>query len=347
MKAIFSIFLLFVTQMALGQVSSPVVTLQYDMTVESYYTIESGASIESLSLVDRVLTQMKTEITHTMISIDSTGTHSTTIDLINTTDYFKDWPIKPARFIFDQNGYRILNQSGGLIVDVPNDSLGLAEFNQMKSMLANSGMQPMISIPAAPNAQQTAQLQNLGISVEFLDAGKYRITNGQSTTFFDPLNLRLIQTEKEGTIIVSTTIKEYQLATNGNYLVPSIERVVESVNRPSGACMQSVVKRRYQNYRMEEPAGPRTGSPEHSTDLASIYPNPAQSEITVAFSNQSDSSAEITVHDFQGRLMFEKQIFSPSGTEKIDMADWPPGFYVVSVFTGQNRQFMKLLKTVE
>jgi hypothetical protein len=42
-----------------------------------------------LSPVDRVLTQKRTEVTHTEMTIEPNGDYSTVVELINASEYFK------------------------------------------------------------------------------------------------------------------------------------------------------------------------------------------------------------------------------------------------------------------
>jgi Secretion system C-terminal sorting domain len=301
-----------------------------------------------LSPVDRVLTQKRTEVTHTEMTIEPNGDYSTVVELINASEYFKDWPKKASRFVTNKYGYTIFDAAGQVLVVQPTTAEKTESYNELKSLMSGSDFRPMAAFPIAPTGNQVIDLQNNGIAVVFLNAGKYQFIQGNVITTFDPAKSSITRAIKEGSKVVETTRKTYQTASNGNFLVPATEKVVENVNRPSGACMQSVTIKTYRNYLMEQPVSPRNAT-EKAEDLYKIkvFPNPAQNEVQLKFPKTVEFPVTIQIEDLQGRPLYKRTLSNPVEQEMIDISNLSNGFYTVRFETNQGRQIHKLLKIDE
>jgi hypothetical protein len=73
------------------------------------------------------------------------------------------------------------------------------------------------------------------------------------------------------------------------------------------------------------------------------YPNPTAGAFTVQIQSQSDEKVNITVMDMQGRLIEKRERLSPNQTLSLGR-HYIPGFYLIEIQQGKNRQQIKLIK---
>ena len=72
-----------------------------------------------------------------------------------------------------------------------------------------------------------------------------------------------------------------------------------------------------------------------------IYPNPAGESVVVSFPVSGNTKAELQVSDMHGREIFSCRFASPS--YRLDIANYPPGTYLVRVITGRQTFTKKLV----
>jgi len=68
---------------------------------------------------------------------------------------------------------------------------------------------------------------------------------------------------------------------------------------------------------------------------AEVYPNPTDGKITVQFNSTTDKQFNISLTDYEGRLIFEKAGVAVSGENKLefDLAALARGVYFVKVIS--------------
>ncbi|MEZ4910905.1 MAG: T9SS type A sorting domain-containing protein [Saprospiraceae bacterium] len=76
-----------------------------------------------------------------------------------------------------------------------------------------------------------------------------------------------------------------------------------------------------------------------ATDLVSIYPNPAQENVTITFDSPSDGVIEVI--NLRGDLM-QKIHDKGRQSQTIDISDWPSGMYIISINDKVAKTFVKL-----
>lgn len=87
------------------------------------------------------------------------------------------------------------------------------------------------------------------------------------------------------------------------------------------------------------------GQPTTSTALADdfntlvVYPNPAISEVTIAYRLAKDESADLKVYDLNGRLMDTKTLDGQFNTALLNIARYPSGYYIYRC-KGQSGRFI-------
>jgi hypothetical protein len=82
-------------------------------------------------------------------------------------------------------------------------------------------------------------------------------------------------------------------------------------------------------------------------DIASltVYPNPASSYVNILISTQKATDVKLSLHDYSGKIVMEKNISAPSGLNnyRIDTNQLSKGFYIVKVHDGSYTLMQKLL----
>ncbi|MDW8335225.1 MAG: T9SS type A sorting domain-containing protein, partial [Bacteroidia bacterium] len=79
---------------------------------------------------------------------------------------------------------------------------------------------------------------------------------------------------------------------------------------------------------------------------ASLYPNPAYDEITLKMNLAEDETAEITVYDNLGRVVFREthRFHSGDDYETFDLRSWPAGLYHMVCKTNEGTHAFKFVK---
>ncbi|MCW5909369.1 MAG: T9SS type A sorting domain-containing protein [Chitinophagales bacterium] len=75
---------------------------------------------------------------------------------------------------------------------------------------------------------------------------------------------------------------------------------------------------------------------------ASVYPNPADNQLTISSSNDFFNNSSITVYDATGRLWLEKQMFYANKKITLDISHIPRGLYLLSLQTSKYRKAFKI-----
>jgi hypothetical protein len=80
-----------------------------------------------------------------------------------------------------------------------------------------------------------------------------------------------------------------------------------------------------------------------STETVKLFPNPAQTQVTVEYVLQNATGASLRIYDATGRIMLQNALVGDAASTSIDISAWAPGIYMVSVFNAQGRaQTVKL-----
>lgn len=72
------------------------------------------------------------------------------------------------------------------------------------------------------------------------------------------------------------------------------------------------------------------------------YPNPTNDELHIGFSSEFSGSAEITIFDISGKLIFSNTVFQDMNT--ISTESWPNGMYIVNVIINNEMYHEKVVK---
>lgn len=79
--------------------------------------------------------------------------------------------------------------------------------------------------------------------------------------------------------------------------------------------------------------------------ILQVFPNPATGSFTVEIQLAQETTAQIQIHNTFGSLMYQQSELIPTGVShrQINIVDWNPGFYTISLSTSQKRLTKKIL----
>jgi hypothetical protein len=78
-----------------------------------------------------------------------------------------------------------------------------------------------------------------------------------------------------------------------------------------------------------------------ANDQLSVFPNPAKDKATVSFTATEEGTANITITDLMGRVLFTQQIEVQAGANKVSLPliNYAPGIYFMHVADKQTAKF--------
>jgi Big-like domain-containing protein/type IX secretion system substrate protein len=82
-------------------------------------------------------------------------------------------------------------------------------------------------------------------------------------------------------------------------------------------------------------------------NLIKIFGNPVNDKLTFSFTSSSSQTVDVKVYDMSGRLQLNQKITSYEGSNMVSLpltSNFKPGFYVVEVNDGTERQIAKFVK---
>lgn len=85
----------------------------------------------------------------------------------------------------------------------------------------------------------------------------------------------------------------------------------------------------------------------YENKMLNIYPNPASAEITleIIYNKISRNNFELNIIDISGKIVYRSTLSQNSIKHKVDVSDFNPGYYLVSLNDGINISFQKLVIT--
>ncbi|WP_456376497.1 T9SS type A sorting domain-containing protein [Lutibacter sp.] len=84
-------------------------------------------------------------------------------------------------------------------------------------------------------------------------------------------------------------------------------------------------------------------SDSNSTLNASIFPNPADTFITVRFSEEIKSPINVVIYDTAGRVILNTSK-NPTNSFNLDMASYSSGVYLLNLYSGNRKFSARLIK---
>jgi len=85
-----------------------------------------------------------------------------------------------------------------------------------------------------------------------------------------------------------------------------------------------------------------TGIDDFKSIEVDMYPNPANSQVTLRFSKLPERGTKIELTDMTGKQLMIREV--QSNQEVLNVQSYPAGMYFVKIITGNHYQVNKLIK---
>lgn len=351
MKRILFLFLpILVVYQALGQSPSlpvPAAGIKYQLnyTVEetSFHKMAAGTSVTSLSPIDMVYLQQHKTVEQTQTLIEDDGDHSTTVTALNPQEAYSEWPTKIGRVEINAAGVQIYQPNGSLYSNLPADSAKQVQYAEMKQHFAANTPHIMYAFPSAPTAVEITDIQANGGTVLMMAQGAWQISAAGISTLWQPALNRITRTTYAGDAVVEKDTRQYAMNSHG-VLAPQVELLEIPVTRPSGACMQQVIRKQYSNYQVALALSERSSRASQGGTATYLAPNPATDETVVRLGAEVRAGSALRVTDLTGRTVFEQHGVQPMTEHRISLAGLPAGFYLLRLETNDGLMVLKFAK---
>jgi hypothetical protein len=66
-------------------------------------------------------------------------------------------------------------------------------------------------------------------------------------------------------------------------------------------------------------------------DAITVYPNPAKSEVNIAFPKSFTGNLNLSIYDLTGKLIINKRFNMEYNYESLDISAFSPGYYIVQL----------------
>ena len=218
--------------------------LNYNIEETTFHLAADGTTIDALSPLD--LDKMRKYTIQKQVErrITDDNHHSTTVTILNPEEAYAEFPHHIGRIEINQAGKQIFDTNGALYRDMPADSAYQAEYNSMRNLLSSGSPGIMYEFPSIPDAGTIQMIEGSGGTATILPNSTWQVTMGTTQTLFEPISSRVTSTVYEGEAVKETRIQKFVYTPQGIY-APLEDLTKKPVVRPSGACMQDVVRKRY------------------------------------------------------------------------------------------------------
>jgi hypothetical protein len=317
---------------------------QVSYTVEEtvFHRVPQSTPLSSLSVLDKQKTRKFREVKQVTFKTEDDGTHGSVTVVLNPEEAYEEWPNPIGRTEVDAQGTRSFSPDGALLNTTPADSAYTARYQSIKSELQNSVPKVMYHFPL-PGTDLLTNLQNDGWAVINLPNNGVQVQKGGQTIVYEPNVMQITTSKYQGDLLESRHTLRYQISTQG-ILVPVLEIKEEPIIRPSGACMERVRIKRYENYQVAvKPVTERSGASDAQFAL-SLWPNPVSEVVTVSFDKTVQVGAKFYVTDVAGRNYFQTTVKAGDTKVELSVKDQPNGVYFANIETLTGLKVFKFVK---
>lgn len=321
--------------------------LNYTIEETTFHLAAQGTPIGALSPLD--LDKMRPYTIQKQVErrITDDNHHSTTVTVLNPEEAYAEFPHHIGRIEINQAGKQIFGTNGALYRDMPADSAYQAEYNSMRNFLISGSPSIMYEFPTVPNAEAIQALQAAGGSIAMLANNAWQVTMGANQTSYEPALNRITSTAYESGVLRETRTQKYVYSPQGIY-APLEDMTKKPVQRPSGACMEDVVRKRYSNYTLAVSADMRSDFGRVSGHKNTyIWPNPAREQLHLSLGASVRQGSNLQVFDLVGKLVYSQPAVQPGIEMEIPLTGWGDGIYFVRLETQTGIQTLKFVKKAE
>jgi hypothetical protein len=313
-------------------------------TVEEtvFHRVPQNTPLSSLSPLDKQKTRKFREVKEVTFSIADDGSYMSTTTVLNPEEAYEEWPVPIGRIEVDEQGTRSFSASGTLINETPADSIYSVRYQNMKVDLSSTTPKVLYSFPL-PSSDMLSNLQNDGWAVSNLSNNGVKLQKNGNVIEYNLNTMQVTTSKYQGDLLETKHTLQYQISTQG-ILVPALEVKEEPITRPSGACMERVRIKKYENYSVAmKPSTERSRSLESQISLG-LWPNPVSEVLTISIDETVNAGAQVYITDLTGQTCFQTTVKSGDVKVEIFIKNQPNGIYFANIETTAGMKTFKFVK---
>jgi hypothetical protein len=316
----------------------------YTLEETTFHMAPEGGPGSGLSPIDLDKLRINRIVKQVERRISEDNHHSSTIVILNPEEAYSEFPHKIGRIEMNQTGMQIFGTDNNLYLAMPADSSFQADYNTMRTRHSNSEIQLMSVFPSAPDAQSIQHIQMQGGAVTLLANSAWQINFSGFSTLFEPTEHRITSSRFEGGQLHETRVQKYVYTSQGIY-APLEDLTKRKVIRPSGACMEDVVRKRYSNYAVAIASSERNVMDRQTrTSPGTIQPNPTEDFLNIMPGDNVLPGSILQVFDVVGELVYEQSQIETGIEITIPISGMKDGIYFVRLQTTTGPQSLKFVK---
>lgn len=338
--------------------------MSYNSMETSYFEFPSSVDVESMSIADILKAKKVTVLKQFENCVNSDGTHSSQVTILNPDDIYEDWMPQAITTITDDTGIEIYDRENNLIYDRPLDSVELIAYTETEVDATNGfSAPPEIRLPTD---SEVAQIESAGFLVVFHSENAVEVLSENRSMYMDVVQNRIVTSIFEEGVVINALDEVFTTGASGN-LIPLSTTYRNRVTLASGIIGYQVVVEEYSNYLQSENGNITSKSTTQTNPLAIkeglntdkdskgivitkkdlsldlvLSPNPVFDNLTITFPElESNSGFAISIIDLNGKLVQTEQIGS-QGKVKISANSLSKGMYFLKAEnTDGSRTFVK------
>ncbi len=320
-------------------------SITYEEEEKMFYTVPEGTELEKLSPLDVLKLEKSVVRKQVENRVLDDGASQMIVTILNPEEAYADWPKPVGRYEIDENEIRVYNPAGVLMQSIMPDSAMSAMQEGLKELHANTPLTFQYEFPAM-DQEKITELENQGKEVAPLGNGAYKIEDSLKYQVYDPAYKRIFTRFND--LHTGGEVRQWKVFFTTSYgiIMPAVERTTTQVIRPSGACMQRVLEKKYSNYEIKvaEKLQERHRQVVESGRYLGLFPNPAQHQISVNLDATVLPGSVLQVLDALGKTVYSQTDMQPESVVSVDLAARAPGVYYVRVQTTGGPHLMKFIK---
>lgn len=285
--------------------------LQYDVLYSSYSLIPNNVKIKDIDFKNSSKlenTLLKSTVTH---KLDVNGHYLNEIIYHERNDS-KEWMNLPYRIIIDHQSTRTYDKMGIEISNIDHDDSTMNALTLLEEIILSEGFPFGLDTLILPEQTYLEDFERKGGVVSYLSHDIINLIHPNGSTNTIDLTQNILQrTYTEG----ESTVEEYTkyIYTGLHHYIPILER--RSIYHKDGLVI--IEDQEYSSYKFHD------SNEHHSTQRLRLYisPNPAQSHLSIALSNQEKINSVI-VTDYFGAVLIEEENVNMEEVE-IDLSRLP------------------------
>jgi hypothetical protein len=317
----------------------------YELEEQSYYTIPEGSDPNELGKLDILKLEKSIVRKRVENAVLEDGSSVLTITILNPAEAYHDWPQPIGRYEIDSSGIRVYSPAGLLLQNIAPDSAMTALHKMTQELNAANEPNFKYDFPVMDTEKITA-LENEGKEVQALGNDAYQIKDALQYNVYDPAYKRTYSRYTDPKTGGEEKKWQVYTTTESGIIMPGFERTTTKIIRPSGACMERVLDKKYSNYviKARGKVKERHRQVMESGKYLGLFPNPAKDQVTVNLDDSVLPGSSLRVLDALGKTMYTQQDMQPESAVLVDLQGRTPGMYFIQVQTKGGLRTLRFIK---